>query len=147
MKIGLPMLVPTATQITDDLSRQGVLFSTTAENSTACTLWIDVGGQGYTSYEMAESSDTCAYTANYISAPISWYITATDGTDTTTGSTSILDISVGGGGSSSSVGGSGTGVGTMAIGGEPGVAGEYGNIGVLVFLGLGAWLLFGKGKK
>ena len=73
-----------------------VSFSYTCSNSSSAILYLDLGG--YKPYTMTESSDVCSYSSDRLSNGIlSWYITASDGLNTTTSSTNKVEIRLPGG--------------------------------------------------
>lgn len=87
-------LSPSASSTDDD---GAVTFSgtVTGVNTTGCTLYFSGKNPGASSYTMTHSSNTCTY--SFTSMPeetYDYYITASDGTNTTDSATTRFDISI-----------------------------------------------------
>ena len=89
---GASSLSPATNTVDTDGS---VIFSgtVTGRNTTGCTLYFSGGNPGSPSYTMTYSGSDCTYTMTAIPEKIyNWYITASDGTNTTDSSTVTLNI-------------------------------------------------------
>ena len=75
-------------------TQRNIQINVTAANATSATLYIDNQVVGTA---MTESSDVFYYTKDFLSGGgHSWYVVATDGRNSTTGTTYTFSISVGG---------------------------------------------------
>lgn len=67
----------------------------TGSRTTACTLVFDGVNPGLSSYSMIHSGNTCTYSSlNMPNTQFRWYVIQTDGRNTTTSSTTDLEVDV-----------------------------------------------------
>ncbi len=131
-----------ASPVTDtrSTSDRNNVFSTTCTNTSSSTLYLEG-----TAYTMTESSDACSYTVPFMTdGSYPWYTTASDGLNSTTGTTITFVMSKGGGFIPG--GGSASGTGTMAIGGNGLFGGGGDNNMMLILLVVVGFMVFGKKK-
>lgn len=91
---------PTILTPTDDSTDEDGTFvfnvSVAGANTTGCTLYFDGVGPGDSSYAMTHLGSACYYSATRIpEQTYNWYVTATDGTNTSTSSTWNIQVDYG----------------------------------------------------
>lgn len=126
-----------ATKYDEERERRSIDFSITCTNATSAILYInDVP------HTMTESSDSCTFTKGFLSdGGYTWYTTASDGLNVTTGSSYTMTVSTPGHDEAGDV--SSTGTGTMALFGG-GTGGGLGGAGIVILAIAGYFLFFNK---
>lgn len=90
-----PSSLTPATETTDEDGSVTFTGTVIGENTTSCTLYFTGTNPGNPSYTMTHSANSCTYTlASVPDQTYLWYITASDGTNTSTSSTLTLHTEI-----------------------------------------------------